>query len=243
MTEKMIEKKDASQLIESLVVQGDLSKLTPEQRVAYYRSLCESLGLNPLTRPFDYITLKGRLVLYARKDCAEQLRKINNISIEKPEIRMEGDWIIVTIVARDNTGRTDSDIGVVSKHDMENNFGNALMKAITKAKRRVTLSISGLGILDETETETIPDVESVYVADTGEIIEKAEMTWNKSQVDAAMFALGIDNVKKAIATLNLSNLDKSKSSPEEVIEWIDAYKIARQELPVEMAAEKANNRQ
>jgi hypothetical protein len=33
---------------------------------------------------------------------------------------------------------------------------NTIMKAVTKAKRRVTLSISGLGFLDETEVETIP---------------------------------------------------------------------------------------
>ena len=33
---------------------------------------------------------------------------------------------------------------------------NAKLKAITKAKRRVTLSICGLGFLDETEIETIP---------------------------------------------------------------------------------------
>src|SRR6202020_1247291 len=33
----------------------------------------------------------------------------------------------------------------------------AVMKAETKSKRRVTLSICGLGILDETEIETIPE--------------------------------------------------------------------------------------
>jgi hypothetical protein len=32
------------------------------------------------------------------------------------------------------------------------------MKATTKAKRRVTLSMIGLGMLDETEVETIPNV-------------------------------------------------------------------------------------
>jgi len=35
---------------------------------------------------------------------------------------------------------------------------NAVMKAVTKAKRRVTLSICGLRFLDETEVEDIPDV-------------------------------------------------------------------------------------
>jgi len=40
---------------------------------------------------------------------------------------------------------------------MGGKVGNALMKAVTKAKRRVTLSICGLGILDETEVESIPN--------------------------------------------------------------------------------------
>jgi hypothetical protein len=34
----------------------------------YYFSVCKSLGLNPLTRPFEYLTLNGKKVLYARRD-------------------------------------------------------------------------------------------------------------------------------------------------------------------------------
>jgi len=55
---------------------------------------------------------------------------------------------------------------------MQGNFGNALMKAVTKAKRRVTLSICGLGMLDETEVETIPSARPVVVVpETGEIVD------------------------------------------------------------------------
>lgn len=149
--------KDADALaIEAALIGGDLSKLTPAQRVVYYNRVCDSLGLNPLTKPFDYITLNGKLTLYARKDCTDQLRKIQNISIEKPDIQIQDDWIIVSVLARTPAGRTDADTGVVSRKDMRGDFGNALMKAVTKAKRRVTLSICGLGMLDETEVETIP---------------------------------------------------------------------------------------
>ena len=38
------------------------------------------------------------------------------------------------------------------------------MKAKTKAKRRVTLSICGLGILDESEADTMPGAVTVDVA-------------------------------------------------------------------------------
>ena len=44
------------------------------------------------------------------------------------------------------------------------------MKAVTKAKRRVTLSICGLGMLDETEVESIPGAKAVPVdPNTGEL--------------------------------------------------------------------------
>jgi hypothetical protein len=57
-------------LIEQVVIRGDLKGLTATQKSAYYGKVCESIGLNPLTRPFEYIVLNGREVLYARKDCA-----------------------------------------------------------------------------------------------------------------------------------------------------------------------------
>ena len=157
MTDRLPATVSPANAIEQALVVGDLSKLSEEQRITYYRKVCESLGLNPYTRPFDYLTLNGRLTLYARKDCTDQLRKINGVSIDKPDVRFEDDWIIVTVAAKDGSGRTDSDLGVVNRKDMRGDFGNALMKAVTKAKRRVTLSICGLGMLDETEVETIPD--------------------------------------------------------------------------------------
>lgn len=156
--------------MESLIIGGDLSKLSPAQRVSYYGQVCKSIGLNPLTKPFEYINLNGKLTLYARKDATDQLRNIYNISIEKPDIQFQDDWIIVTVSAS-NGKRTDSDVGVVNKKDMRGDFGNALMKAVTKAKRRVTLSICGLGMLDETEVETIPTAKPVVVAETGEIVD------------------------------------------------------------------------
>ena len=157
--------------VESVVLDGDLSKLSAPQRVSFYRAKCDSLGLNWLTQPFAYITLNGKLTLYARKDAADQLRKKHGISIEKPDITFTDEWIIVNVLARTPEGRTDADTGVVNKKDMRGDFGNALMKAITKAKRRVTLSICGLGMLDETEVDTIPDARPLAVdTQTGEIV-------------------------------------------------------------------------
>ncbi len=141
--------------LEAAVIGGDLARLTEAQRVAYYKAVCESLGLNPLTRPFDYITLNGRLTLYARKDCTDQLRRLHNVSIDDVGLEDTPTHFIVKVKGRDKAGRADVEIGVVAKSEMAGNLGNAQMKAVTKAKRRLTLSLCGLGMLDETEVEDL----------------------------------------------------------------------------------------
>jgi len=145
-------------LAEKVLVGGDLSKLSSGERLLYVTRLCESLGLNPATRPFEYITLQGKLTLYARKDATEQLRKLHNVSIEL--VRRERIEDVYVVEARGSmpNGRFDTSIGAVTIKGLTgDNLANALMKAETKAKRRVTLSICGLGMLDENEVETIPD--------------------------------------------------------------------------------------
>ena len=160
-----------SNVIESLVIDGDLSKLTPEQRVSYYKAVCTSLDLNPLTRPFNYITLNGKLTLYATKTATDQLRNNHNVSVDDVNISEDTDSFTVIAKGHDATGRSDVEIGVVSKKDMQGNLGNAKMKAVTKAKRRLTLSLCGLGMLDETEISSIPDARPVVMnLDTGEIL-------------------------------------------------------------------------
>jgi hypothetical protein len=145
-------------IIEAVIAAGDLARLTPDQRNTYYVTVCQSIGLNPLTRPFEYITLNGKLTLYARKDATDQLRAIKGVSIVKCDVNLnDADYVIVTTEARDAAGRTDIDVGVVSRKDMRGDVGNVIMKAVTKSKRRVTLSLCGLGMLDESEVETIPD--------------------------------------------------------------------------------------
>jgi hypothetical protein len=149
---------DASAVLEKVLIVGDLAELTPEERVTYVRAVCESLGLNPLTRPFAYIVLDGKLTLYARRDCADQLRKINGISIEIVGKKISEDVLTVHVRAMDKYGRVDEDIGAVDLYKLEGvKMANAFMKALTKAKRRVTLSISGLGFADESEVEGISE--------------------------------------------------------------------------------------
>jgi len=72
------------EVLAKTVIEGDLSRLSPRERVIYYNAVCQSLGLNPLSKPFELIKLNGKLTLYARKDCTDQLRKLHKISIEPP---------------------------------------------------------------------------------------------------------------------------------------------------------------
>lgn len=159
--------------VETVLIGGDLSKLTPDQRLSYYQSVTKSIGLNPLTKPFEYIVLNGKMVLYARRDCTDQLRSLRNISIVISSRETINDVYVVTARASNPEGRTDESTGAVSIKGLAGEFlANAMMKAETKAKRRVTLSIAGLGMLDETETESIPDAKKVDVdVATGEVIE------------------------------------------------------------------------
>jgi hypothetical protein len=142
--------------LERVLIKGDIGKLSDEQRVYYYRAVCESVGLNPLTQPFNYLVLKGKTVLYANKACTDQLRTNHKISIYQLDTKTEDGIYQVTAYARNAEGREDADLGAVSISNLKGeDLANAKMKATTKAKRRVTLSICGLGMLDETEVESI----------------------------------------------------------------------------------------
>jgi hypothetical protein len=161
--------------IEQVLIGGDLTPLTPQQRVSYYNAVCRSLDLNPLTRPFDYIKLNGRLVLYTKKDATDQIRLNRGVSITRVSAQYVDDLYVVTADAKDRDGRTDSGTGAVCMTGLTGEAkANAIMKAETKAKRRVTLSICGLGMTDDSEIDSIEDVKPVNVNhETGEIIGQA----------------------------------------------------------------------
>ena len=149
---------ETAKVIEQVLVMGDLARLTPEQRNVYYKSVCESVGLNPLTRPFEYITLNGKLTLYARKDCTDQLRKLHGVSIRIASRETVDGVVIITAQATDKSGRIDESTGAVASGNLRGEaLANCWMKAETKAKRRVTLSLCGLGFVDESEIESIPN--------------------------------------------------------------------------------------
>ena len=205
--------------VEDALLDGDLSKLNPQQRVSYMERVCESVGLNPLTKPFRYIRLNGQLTLYATRDAAEQLRKVHGISITSLEETWREDLCIFRAYAKDADGRTDVATGAVdTSRSSGQGLANDIMKAETKAKRRVTLSLAGLGWLDETEISDIPDsaTEEVTVDyETGEELHEWQAPTNETfelppgkigSLNAAAKALehedGADLAAKVEATRN-----------------------------------------
>lgn len=159
-------------IVEQVLLHGDLSPLTPTQRVSYYGAVCESVGLNPLTKPFEFLTLNGRLVLYALRAATDQLRAIHDVSVQITARETVDDCYVVTARATLPSGRQDETIGAVATAGLRGEArANAMMKAETKAKRRATLAIVGLGMLDESEVATIPAAVSaptVVDTETGE---------------------------------------------------------------------------
>lgn len=145
------------QKIEELLVTGNLNQFSPQEKVAYINKVCDTLGLNPLTRPFEFVSFQGKTVMYAKKDATDQLRKLHGVSVRVTKQEIMDGLLFITVEATDKTGRVDSDVGVLNIAGLKGDaLANASMKCLTKAKRRVTLSICGLGILDETEFDTIP---------------------------------------------------------------------------------------
>jgi hypothetical protein len=95
----------ASAIVEAVITRGDLADLSDGERAKYYVRVCESVGLNPMTQPFAYITL----TLYARKDATDQLRSLRGVSIEIIGRQLVAEVLTVHVRARDKDGRVDED--------------------------------------------------------------------------------------------------------------------------------------
>lgn len=140
-----------NQLLESVVIEGDLSKLPPTQRVAYYRAVCESVGVNPLTKPFEYIVLNGKLTLYPKVTCTDQIRTNAKMSTEivKREL-LADDVYTVTVHGRLPDGREDEATGSVCLTGLKGEQkANALMKAECVPLDSEILTRTGWKVFDQ----------------------------------------------------------------------------------------------
>lgn len=156
VTLSVIQDNDFGALAEKIVLEQDLSKLKPAEKVSYLMNVSNSLGLNFLTKPIQLIRFQNKEIMYFTKDATEQIRYKHNVSVVELDTKVINGTYIATAKAVLPNGRTDSSTGAVCIDGLRGDaLANAMMKAETKAKRRVTLSICGLGTLDESEIESM----------------------------------------------------------------------------------------
>lgn len=189
------DREQAAGALAHILATGDLAKLTNEQRVAYYLDYCSSLSLNPRSRPFDWLVLDGRLVLYPNKSCAEQLRRQHQISVKVTRREVVGDLFVCEVQGRRPNGVTDESSKYVSLKDSRGNklvgtnLANAFAKAETGAKRRLVLSMVGLA--SPPDPEEVKGAKFVVVDGTGRIIDNPTQEQRYlAQTPAAARAIG-----------------------------------------------------
>lgn len=228
-------------IIAKLVLEDDLQKMSNEQKTLYYTNFCEALGLNPLTQPFQLLKLQGRVKLYATKDCTEQLRKIHGVSITDITTQEIRGVYVVTAKAKDKDGRTDAATGAVTIDKlMGDSLANALMKAETKAKRRVTLSICGLGMLDETEIETIPNAEMVNLDSKNQLAKEENIQKEETEVKPQSTEDPLKEVEAIVSDRKTFSEAEAKAAVEKVrkisfekaVSFLEKMKLEKQRRTV-----------
>jgi len=136
------------------------------------------MGLDPFTKPFDILRLNGKEVLYCTRSGTQQLNKLHKVShlITSRDTNQEAGVYIVTSKASLPDGRCTESIGAVNIQGLKGEaYANAIMKAETKAKRRATLDLLGLGVLDESEAESIPNATTVALHTMVEALPQMEV--------------------------------------------------------------------
>jgi hypothetical protein len=147
--------------LEHVLGTGDLAQLSNTERVGHYLRVCRSLGLNPLSRPFDWIFFRDpdgteKLQLYPNQSCAAQLRRQHQMRLEVTRRETIGEMFVVEVKATTPDGREDfasKYVPLTNKYGRLNGqqYANALMKAETGAKRRATFSMVGLALPPDTD--------------------------------------------------------------------------------------------
>ena len=152
------------------VVAGNIAGLTAAQQTEYMLAVCNSLGLNPLVKPLEFIDFPARrgepakTVLYPNATAVNMLIDREALSVdysdvhEDPERDIMIQWCYIT-----NGKRQGKDFAAlpISREEWQNQNGknvrtgrkipldgeawaNQLMKLTTKARRRAVLAFCGL---------------------------------------------------------------------------------------------------
>lgn len=203
-------------VIESIVLNGDLSKLAAPQKVAYYNYRCNQAGLDPAAKPFDLLKLNGKEVLYANASATQQLCAIHRLSTQITHRERVDDIYLVSCRVTGADGRVSENQGAVSIGGAKGDaLANAILKCTTKAIRRAVLSHIGLGMLDESEVETIPGARAEPL-----VISQPAGTDNQQG------SSGLHALKQGEGiVLMIPGMEEPYSRHSNNEEWVDAYLI------------------
>lgn len=162
---------DFKEVIAMVADGGDVTHLSNSDRRALLAKLTNYLHLNPHTQNFIFFkTLDGRYRIYATKECCSQLRHNLGINmwLSDPIYSPDANNPFTVSVKANGTNkynRSSEEIGSVSLVDVpKQEYSNYTMFAVTKAKRRLTLDLSGLGVLADVEVFDIKGHEIIDVS-------------------------------------------------------------------------------
>jgi hypothetical protein len=236
MTQKNQNQDQSVSIANQLILQGDLSKLSANDKVRYYNGYCERMGLDPFTKPFDILRLNGKEVLYCTRSGTQQLNKLHKVShlITSRETNSEAGVYIVTSKASLPDGRCTESIGAVNIAGLKGEmYANAIMKAETKAKRRATLDLLGLGVLDESEAESIPNASTVALQTMVEAlpqmeVESVEVIEEDPELSIGRLAIAIKKASNIVELKAVYDANKHKIETNQFIK--DQLKARKNEL-------------
>src|SRR5262249_25692959 len=156
---------------------------------------------------------------------------IHKVSVvELTETERDG-VIIITAMVKNGEGRTDMAKGVVTIGNLKGDaLCNAIMKAETKAKRRATLSLCGLGWADESEIETIPGAQIAETREHPQVTRPEDLSDAKPRYDVGGQRIDwidtsehrVERLSNAKARPMAETLGKAMrlcSSVDELVEW------------------------
>ena len=221
-----------------LILQGDLSKLSANDKVRYYNGYCERMGLDPYTKPFDLLRLNGKEVLYCTRSGTQQLNKLHKVShlITSRDTNVDAGVYIVTSKASLPDGRCTESLGAVNIQGLKGEaYANAIMKAETKAKRRATLDLLGLGVLDESEADSIPNASKVAMSAMVEALPEMEVeavevieTEEEKELTIGRLAIAIKKASNIVELKAVYDANKHKIETNKFIK--DQLKARKNEL-------------
>jgi hypothetical protein len=194
------------------------------------------MGLDPFTKPFDILRLNGKEVLYCTRSGTQQLNKLHKVShlITSRETNSEAGVYIVTSKASLPDGRCTESIGAVNIAGLKGEaYANAIMKAETKAKRRATLDLLGLGVLDESEAESIPNASTVALQTMVEAlpqmeVEAVEVIEEDPELSIGRLAIAIKKASNIVELKAVYDANKHKIETNQFIK--DQLKQRKNEL-------------